>query len=192
MIIDQFTRRMYQISSGFLSRYFEKGSRIMPGLNRKEMTSKPLRMDSRMARDIERLSDQTGYSQNEIILMAIKRYLYENRKYFLRDMVEDWCIARIEREVCVMHSESHLKYGGMTVDIVKPEAADAFGQNVYSATIRLRNNLGEIFYEDQQNVDMNGEDWEEYKEFLYEVVMKFMDIDEPALKTYFREKFLYE
>ena len=50
----------------------------MPGLNRKEMTNKPLRVDSRMARDIERLSDQTGYSQNEIILMAIKRYLYEN------------------------------------------------------------------------------------------------------------------
>ena len=82
----------------------------MPGLNRKEMTSKPLRVDSRMARDIERLSDQTGYSQNEIILMAIKRYLYENRKYFLRDMVEDWCISRIEREVCIMHSETHLKY----------------------------------------------------------------------------------
>ena len=35
-------------------------------------------------------------------------------------------------------------------------------------------------------------DWEYYKEFLYEVVMKYMDIDEPALKTYFREKFLYE
>ena len=164
----------------------------MPGLNRKEMTNKPLRVDSRMARDIERLSDQTGYSQNEIILMAIKIYLYENRKYFLRDMVEDWCISRIEREVCIMHSETHLKYGGMTVDVVKPEMDDAFGQNVYSSTIRLRNSLGEIFYEDQQNVDMNGEDWEEYKEFLYEVVMKFVDIDEPALKTYFREKFLYE
>lgn len=34
---------------------------------------------------------------------------------------------------------------------------------------------------------MSGKDWEYYKEFLYEVVMKYMDIDEPALKTYFRE-----
>lgn len=181
-----------KIFSGVFYPISGKGSRIMPGLNRKEMTSKPLRMDSRMARDIERLSDCTGYSQNEIILMAIKRYLYENRKYFLRDMVEEKCIDRIERDVCVMRSETHLKYGGMTIDVVKPELADAFGQNVYSATIRLRNKLGEIFYEDHQNVDMNGKDWEYYKEFIYEIVMKYMDIDEPALKTYFREKFLYE
>ncbi len=59
----------------------------MPGLNKREMTGKPLRMDSRMARDVERLSKYTGYSQNDIIILAIKRYLFENRKYFLRDMV---------------------------------------------------------------------------------------------------------
>lgn len=164
----------------------------MPGLNKKELTSKPLRMDSRMARDVERLSDCTGYSQNDIILMAIKRYLFENREYFLRDMIEEKCIARIERDVCVMRSETHLKFGCMAVDVVKPDLTDSFGQNVYSATITLKNNMGEIFYKDQQNVDMNGEDWEIYKEFLYEVVMKYIDIDEPALKTYFREKFLYE
>ena len=123
----------------------------MPGLNKRELTSKPLRMDSRMARDLERLSDYTGYSQNEIILMSIKKYLFENRGYFLRDMVEEKCLSRIEKEVRIMRGETHLKYG-----------------------------------------DMSGKDWEYYKEFLYEVVMKYMDIDEPALKTYFREKFLYE
>ena len=163
----------------------------MPGLNKRELTSKPLRMDSRMARDIERLSSYTGYSQNEIILMSIKKYLFENRQYFLRDMVEEKCISRIEKEVTIMHGESHLKYGDMTVDIEKTDN-EKNDRNIYRAMIKLRNKLGEVFYEDEQTIDMSGKDWEYYKEFLYEVVMKYMDIDEPALKTYFREKFLYE
>lgn len=163
----------------------------MPGLNKRELTSKPLRMDSRMARDIERLSSYTGYSQNEIILMSIKKYLFENRQYFLRDMVEEKCISRIEKEVTIMRGESHLKYGDMTVDIEKTDN-EKNDRNIYRAMIKLRNKLGEVFYEDEQTIDMSGKDWEYYKEFLYEVIMKYMDIDEPALKTYFREKFLYE
>ena len=139
----------------------------MPGLNKRELTSKPLRMDSRMARDIERLSSYTGYSQNEIILMSIKRYLFENRQYFLRDMVEEKCISRIEKEVTIMHGESHLKYGDMTVDIEKTDN-EKNDRNIYRAVIKLRNKLGEVFYEDEQTIDMSGKDWEYYKEFLYE------------------------
>ena len=90
-----------------------------------------------------------------------------------------------------MHGESHLKYGDMTVDIEKTDN-EKNDRNIYRAVIKLRNKLGEVFYEDEQTIDMSGKDWEYYKEFLYEVVMKYMDIDEPALKTYFREKFLYE
>lgn len=176
---------------GFLPHRDREKEHIMPGLNKRELTSKPLRMDSRMARDLERLSDYTGYSQNEIILMSIKKYLFENRGYFLRDMVEEKCLSRIEKEVRIMRGETHLKYGDMTVDVVKSENANG-NINLYVATIRLRNKLGETFYEDVQELDMSGKDWEYYKEFLYEVVMKYMDIDEPALKTYFREKFLYE
>ena len=58
---------------GFLPHGDREREHIMPGLNKRELTSKPLRMDSRMARDLERLSDYTGYSQNEIILMSIKK-----------------------------------------------------------------------------------------------------------------------
>ncbi len=74
----------------------------------------------------------------------------------------------------------------MKVDVVKSENANG-NINLYVATIRLRNKLGEIFYEDVQELDMSGKDWEYYKEFMYEVVMKYMDIDEPVLKTYFSE-----
>ena len=160
------------ISSGFFSPPIgiEKGEHIMPGLNKRELTSKPLRMDSRMARDLERLSDYTGYSQNEIILMSIKKYLFENSwAICLRDMVEEKCLLRIEKEVRIMRGETHLKYGDMTVDVVKSENANG-NINLYVATIRLRNKLGEIFYEDVQELDMSGKDWEYYKEFLYEVV----------------------
>ena len=125
---------------GFLPHRDREREHIMPGLNKRELTSKPLRMDSRMARDLERLSDYTGYSQNEIILMSIKKYLFENRGYFLRDMVEEKCLLRIEKEVRIMRGETHLKYGDMTVDVVKSENANG-NINLYVATIRLRNKL---------------------------------------------------
>ena len=85
-------------------------------------------------------------------------------------MVEEKCLLRIEKEVRIMRGETHLKYGDMTVDVVKSENANG-NINLYVATIRLRNKLGEIFYEDVQELDMSGKDWEYYKEFLYEVVM---------------------
>ena len=93
---------------GFLPHRDREREHIMPGLNKRELTSKPLRMDSRMARDLERLSDYTGYSQNEIILMSIKKYLFENRGYFLRDMVEEKCLLRIEKEVRIMRLGCHV------------------------------------------------------------------------------------
>lgn len=106
-------------------------------------------------------------------------------------MIEEKCIRRIEREVLVMRGESHLNFGDMTVDFVKAENT-VDRQGIYDVCIKLKNKLGEIFYQDDQQIDVDGKDWDYYKEFLYEVVMKYMDIDEPALKTYFREKFLYE
>jgi len=61
--------------------------------------------------------------------------------------------------------------------------------------IRLRNKLGEIFYEDVQELDMSGKDWEYYKEFLYEVVMTqkafLLNHIPQEIPTIFKEIFLY-
>ncbi|MBO5260850.1 MAG: hypothetical protein J6A82_01160 [Coprococcus sp.] len=163
----------------------------MPGLNKREMTSKPLRLDSRMARDIEKLSALTGYSQNDIILMALRRYLFENREYFLHDMIDEMCISLIEKEVGLKKGEINLKYGGLRVDVSKSEGVEG-DINSYSFCVTLTNNQGIKFYENHQVVDMSGSQWDRYKEFLYDTIIKYVDINEPALKTYFREKFLYE
>ena len=163
----------------------------MPGLNKREMTSKPLRLDSRMARDIEKLSALTGYSQNDIILMALRRYLFENREYFLHDMIDEMCISLIEKEVGLKKGEINLKYGGLRVDVSKSEGVEG-DINSYSFCVTLTNNQGIKVYENHQVVDMSGSQWDRYKEFLYDTIIKYVDINEPALKTYFREKFLYE
>lgn len=159
----------------------------MAGLNKKEITNKPLRLDARMAKDIEILSESTGYSQNEIVVMATKRYLLENRKYFVKDLVENMCLSILEHEIAVMHEESHMIFGPMKIDIVKTSKS-----GIYSANVILKNKFDEVLFDDSREIDITTEEWEYYKEYLYENIMKYVDFDEQVFRNYFQDKFSYE
>ncbi|MGN0396286.1 MAG: hypothetical protein ACI4EF_13060, partial [Coprococcus sp.] len=156
-------------------------------LNKREITNKALRIDSRMAKDIETLSECTGHSQNDIIVMAARKYLFENRKYFLRDMIEDKCLERLEREIIVLHQESHLVFGYMSIDIEKTDETD-----IYFAKVAMKNKFNELIFYDERKINVTNKEWKHYKEFLYENIIKYIDFEEPGLKNYFYEKFSYE
>lgn len=159
----------------------------MAGLNKKKISNKPLRIDSRMAKDIETLSEFTGYSQNDIIVMATKKYLFENRKYFVRDMIEDLCIEKLEHEIIVMREDAHMNLGQMSIDIEKTDNPD-----IYTAKVLLKNKFNETLFADEREIDTNSEEWAYYKEYLFENIVKYIDFDEPEFKNYFYDKFLYE
>lgn len=168
----------------------------MPGLNKRELTSKPLRIDVRMARDIEKLAGATGYSQNEIIVMGIKQYLYENRQYFVQELIENRCIARIERDTKFMRGESHFSFGDVDIDFTKADTNYVPGSEVgddtcYNAEIKIHNAMHEVIYRNSQRIDMFTSDWEDYRKYLLDIITQYMDINSPLLESEFRERFKY-
>ncbi len=159
----------------------------MASLNKKEISNKALRIDSRMARDIETLSEYTGYSQNDIIVMATKKYLFENRKYFITDMIKDMCLEKLEREILIMHEDAHMNFGQMNIDIEKTDKL-----NIYSAKAFMKNKFNETLFDDEREIDITTKEWAYYKEYLCENIMKYIDFDEPEFRNYFYNKFSYE
>lgn len=172
----------------------------MARLGKRALASKPLRLDARMARDVERLSGDTGYSQNEIFLMAIRSYLYDNRQYFLDDMIEELCLSKIERSVKLMHDEAHISCGGMTVDMVRRDETgldagiETIGRRaeIYVCTMKFYNKRDEAIIADEQEVNVNSDEWNKYKRYLYNTFVNYADLDNDLLKEYFRYKFAYE
>jgi hypothetical protein len=200
-----------------------KKENTMAGLNKRELTGKPLRMDTRMAKDLEKLAGTTGHSQNEIIGVAIKRYLFENREYFVEDMVQELCIEPLEREVLLMHNEVCLSVGNMNIKVERQAEMNGAGVCVsgaelpggrgckaedkaaiesdkgktteslmYDTHIEVKNRAGEVFYEDDRCLDVNGTGWNEYTELIHSIARKCVDLDNSELLAYFRERFLYE
>lgn len=171
----------------------------MPGLNKRELMSKPLRMDVRMARDAGKLASDTGYSQNDVFVMAIKEYLFVNRAYFMDELIEDKCISRIEREVRLMRGDSHFKFGDLRIDMTRIDDVDAVAAGGgekplgtrYKTILRVVNDKNETLYKDEREVDMFNGEWDKYKEFMYGVIEKYISPEAPSLETDFREKFAY-
>lgn len=159
----------------------------MTSLNKKKISNKALRIDSRTAKDIETLSKYTGYSQNDIIVMATKKYLFENRKYFITDMIKDMCLDKLEHEIIIMHESVHMNFGQMSIDIEKTDKPD-----IYFAKAFLKNKFNEALFDDKREIDITTEDWVYYKEYLCENIMKYIDFDEPEFNNYFYNKFFYE
>lgn len=159
----------------------------MTGLSKRELTSKALRIDVRVAKDLEALSSYTGYSQNDIIVMAIKKYLFENRKYFVTEIIQDRCIARLERDIIVMREEAHIFFGLLAIDLEKTDSPE-----IYAASLCIRNKFDEIIFEDHRELHVMTDEWETYKNYIMENSLKYINFNDEDLKRYFYDRFSYE
>lgn len=159
----------------------------MKDIKKREMTGKALRMDSRMSKDLERLSDFTGYSQNELILKAIRNYLMLHKSIFYREMIKDVYLSQMDRNIAFMKEECHLTIGVMTLDITKTQK-----ENVYNARMVVKNKYKKAIFDDLKEVNIATRDWEKYKEYVTENIMKYVDLDSDEFSEYFYERFSYD
>jgi hypothetical protein len=154
---------------------------------KRELSPKALRIDTRMAKHLEKLSGFTSRSQNELITTAIKRYLYDNRKLFAGDIVDTYLIQPMEKAILVMKEEWHSEFGAVTVDVTRTE-----DRNVYSTKIDIKNKFNEVIYDDDRIIDITGDDWDVFKNFLINNIMMYIDFDDARLNAYFEDMFNYD
>ena len=78
---------------------------------KKEVKVRPVRMDVRLANDVEKLARKTFRSQNDIAVIAMRKYLYENRRFFIEDMIDDCIFREIEPTITVRKESAAGSYG---------------------------------------------------------------------------------
>lgn len=159
----------------------------MTSISKKERKDTTLRMDKRMAEDLKVLAKATGRSQNDIIFKAIKTCLYENRRYFVHEMIQEMFLTPMEHDVIVMKENSHMKFGLMTINLKKTENA-----KIYDVYMSVKNRQDDLIEEDSRKINVDTKEWEQYKTFILEKFSEYIDLEDEGLKRYFYEKFTYE
>ena len=156
--------------------------------DKKEQAAKPLRFDRRMAIDVERLAKKTGRSQNDIIIAAIRKFLYENRDIFFEDMLEEHLLKRLDYEIELMHEQYDRHFGCVYLQIFKTEEP-----NIYKTHIEVKNSYTELILDEEKTLDITSkEEWNSFKERLVAVCNKYIDIDSKDIKVFFLDKFTYD
>ena len=117
---------------------------------------RPVRMDVRLANDVEKLARKTFRSQNDIAVIAMRKYLYENRRFFIEDMIDDCIFREIEPTITVRKESAAVSYGviGITADKTK-------NPDVYHIKTVVRNKEGEYIFSDVHDINITGknDDW---------------------------------
>ncbi len=159
----------------------------MSGLDKRKISNKALRLDSRMAKDIEILSGCTGRSQNDIIVLAVKKYLFENRKYFTEALIDDVFLEKLRHQVMVMHQEVHIEFGHICLDVTKTDNPDD-----YFIRLTKKNMYGELISNDESEINIVTDDWADCNRYLCEKIKEYIEFDESETRNYFGDKFSYE
>lgn len=149
---------------------------------------KTYRLDTRQADDLEYLAENSGRTQNDLIVLAIEEFLYENRIYFIDEMIQEKCVTPLEHDVLLMKEEAHLVFGGISLDVVhQPD-----NEEVYEYMITIHNNRGHEIYKDTgEVVPEDKKDWTAFIQKIVEITKKYITIDELSVKKYFRDRFSY-
>lgn len=155
--------------------------------SKKEQTAKPLRLDKRIAKDIEMLSKMSGRSQNDLIVGAIKKYLYDNRQFFIGDLIKDILLDKLDYTIVTMREEWDDRFGSLYLRIFKTEKSE-----IYKIIIEFHNKFDEVIFSNQRYVNILNEEWDDFKDYLLQNIFKYIDLDDGDMRTYFIDRFNYE
>ena len=119
----------------------------------------------------------------------MRKYLYENRRFFIEDMIDDCIFREIEPTITVRKESAAVSYGviGITADKTK-------NPDVYHIKTVVRNKEGEYIFSDDHDINITGknDDWKCYKEFVYGIAIKFINVEDDCYKDYFYDRFQYD
>jgi hypothetical protein len=82
-------------------------------LPKKYVVQKSFRIDAKLESDLEYLSDKLNRPQNELVNLALEQFMWENRQWFIENLLIDYCDDYFEFD----QEHSHCEIGGVTIDL---------------------------------------------------------------------------
>lgn len=81
-------------------------------LPKKYVVQKSFRIDAKLESDLEYLSEKLNRPQNELANLALEQFMWENRQWFIENLLIDYCEDYFE----FGQEHSHCEIGGVTID----------------------------------------------------------------------------
>lgn len=156
-------------------------------ISKKTTKPKTLRMDKKMANDLVTLSRALGRTQNYIIYKAIRQCFFDNRQYFVGEIIREIYLSPIEYDVMTKHEDSNMEQGNMAISFKRTDDAE-----VYTAHMSIKNKHDEILVEDSRKIHIHTKDWEDYQDYIIEQFSPYIDLDDEGVMRYCYERFSYE
>lgn len=150
-------------------------------LEKKYVVQKSFRIDAKLEKDLEALSNKLNRTQNDLANMALEMLMEDNRMWFAENILVDGCYEYFElnREKC------HCEIGNVVVDlIVNEDHSTTYSGKVYADDESV---LDEWSYNYEDDVDLD----EKLKENLRQVALAHLFSNAEVMDKYLKQRLNY-
>lgn len=151
-------------------------------LEKKYVVQKSFRLDAKLEKDLEALSNKLNRTQNDLVNLALEMLMEDNKMWFAENILVDNCFDYFElnREKC------HCEVGNIVIDII---VNDDCSTTYYGKVLSLDD--GSIvdewtyIYQDKDGLD------EQLKDSLRQVALRHLLSNKDVIEKYLKQRLNY-
>ena len=161
----------------------------MPIITPKDTIQKTYRLETRQADDLEKLAKAVGRTQNELIVMAVTELLYQNRQYFVTEVIEKRLTDELEHIVRIRENEYRYKTSSWSLEMIKLDN-DKEGESWFHYCYEARNKKSKVIFREEGEIDVKKEaDWSIFLENVLANMQLYADVDDEETAIFFHDYF---
>lgn len=161
----------------------------MPVITPKDTIQKTYRLETRQADDLEKLAKAVGRTQNELVVMAVTELLYQNRKYFVTDVIEKRLTDELEQIVRIRENDYRYETSSWALEMLKLDD-DKEGESWFHYCYEARNKKSKVIFKEEGELDVKKEaDWKNFLEQVIANMQLYADVDDEETAIFFHDYF---
>lgn len=161
-------------------------------LNKKYVVQKTFRIDSKVAEDLEVLSEILERTQNDLVNIAIEELLEKNKEWFSQNILIDYCFNYFYNSSPVNEKiESKSIIDGKEEKIVIDFSLDINKENNTILKYKIIENDKDILEESEIIFNESIEDEKRLKETL-RTLSRYIDRNSDTMEYYLKERLNYK
>lgn len=156
----------------------------------KETIQKTYRLELTQAEDLEYLAKAVGRTQNELIVASVRELLYQNRSYYLEQVLKTELLPYLTKELCILGNEVFIEKANLMLNITKKEEEDE-ESTLFLYEFCARNKRNRVVLTQTGEIDiMQKKQWSQFMTDLVTWISTYADLDNDESALYFKNYFL--